>query len=82
MKQRPRLSPLTSLSHNPRKVAEIKNQGYQSSNLDDLTQDAASELASNANNEGMQAQVEFLLTCGWSNEDILGRLKINREENE
>ena len=43
--------------------------------LDDTVHDAASQLASNANNEGIDGQLNFLMdTCGWSSEDILNKI--------
>ena len=39
--------------------------------LDDIVHNAASEMASNSNNEGLRGQVEFLtVICGWSEKDI------------
>ena len=50
-------------------------KGYEAAHLDDVVHDAASSLASNANNGGMKEQIEFLITtCGWSEEDILRAL--------
>jgi hypothetical protein len=50
--------------------------------LDLLVHDSASEQASAVNNNGQAAQVEYLLTNGWTAEDILGRLRIQEEEDE
>lgn len=53
----------------------LVEKGIESALLDDLVHEAASSLASNANNGGMEAQIEFLTnTCEWSYEDILSRL--------
>jgi hypothetical protein len=50
----------------------LLEKGIESANLDDVCHDAASNLASSANNEGIDGQLEFLLEkCGWSSEDIL-----------
>jgi len=50
----------------------LLEKGIESSHLDDTCHDAASTLASNANNEGIDGQLEFLMEkCGWSSEDIL-----------
>jgi len=50
----------------------LLEKGIESANLDDTVHDAASSLASNANSEGIDGQLEFLLEkCGWSSEDIL-----------
>lgn len=54
----------------------LKN-GLEAASLDDITHDAASSLATNANNEGVDGQLEFLLTtCGWSPQDIIDRIGI------
>ena len=39
--------------------------------LDDIVHDAASQMASNANNGGVDEQIEFLTVIGgWTEEDI------------
>jgi len=39
--------------------------------LDDIVHDAASQMASNANNGGVDEQIEFLtVISGWTEEDI------------
>jgi hypothetical protein len=44
----------------------------QDGELDAACHQAASSLASNANNEGVKGQIDFLRTvCGWSEEEIL-----------
>jgi len=48
--------------------------------LDVLVIDCSAEVASGVNNCGMPAQLEYLLKNGWTAEDILGRLRINKEE--
>jgi hypothetical protein len=54
---------------------ELVKKGIESSLLDDIVHEAASSLASNANNGGIDGQIDFLIdTCGWSHEDILNRL--------
>lgn len=62
------------------KKSELKkalfNKGIEAAHMDDIVQEAASELASGANNNGIDGQLDFLLeTCGWSPEDILNKLK-------
>lgn len=42
-----------------------------SSILDNLTHDAATHEASVVNNNGIEAQLDFLGRMGWSNDDIL-----------
>ena len=45
--------------------------GYESQHLDEIVHDAASQLASNANNDGMSNQLDFLtVTCGWSDQEV------------
>lgn len=52
-------------------IKSLMAKGMESSHLDDLVHTAASNLASDANNGGMEAQVNFLMdTCGLSSEDI------------
>ena len=42
-----------------------------SEDLDEIVHDAASALASNANNEGVKGQFNFLMTvCGWTEKEI------------
>lgn len=53
----------------------LMDKGIESSHLDDLVHDAASQLASNANNGGTEDQLNFLMdTCDWTSEDILEKL--------
>ena len=55
---------------------DLQKQGIESELLDEVVQDAASRLASNANNDGMKSQLEFLtVVCGWSDEDVVEALK-------
>jgi hypothetical protein len=50
----------------------LEKKGVESALLDDIVHDAASRLASNANNEGIDGQLDFLLnTCGWTEEEVL-----------
>lgn len=51
---------------------KLKEKNVGCEDLDDTTHDAASILASEANNGGLEAQVDFLMDkCGWSAEDII-----------
>lgn len=57
----------------------LKNQlqtlGVSSESLDDAIHQAASQLASNANNDGLGNQLDFLTTtCGWSDQNVLDAL--------
>jgi len=55
---------------------EFAKEGIESAHLDEITHDAASQLASSANNGGLDDQIDFLLdTCGWTAEDILQAIK-------
>ena len=57
------------------KTILLKN-GYEASSLDDLVHDACAQQASNANNEGIDGQINFLLdTCRWTPQDILNALE-------
>ena len=51
--------------------------------LDDLVITAAERLASNTNNDGRKAQLDFLITtCGWTEQEILNELnfEVNTKE--
>jgi len=61
-------------------LLEVVNAQHPGESLDALIHDCASEQASAVNNNGQPAQVEYLLTNGWTAEDILGRLRIQKEE--
>jgi len=39
---------------------KLLEQGFTSEDLDEIVHDAASRLASNANNDGIGSQIEFL----------------------
>ena len=61
------------------KKSELKKffleEGIESAHLDDIVHDAASGLASDANNEGIDGQINFLMdTCGWTTEDITSKV--------
>jgi len=55
----------------------IEAAGLSSQDLDALTHDAASRLASRANNEGLGDQIELLYQAGFSDEEIAEELGIN-----
>lgn len=63
-----------------RMVTEAMGEKYADDALDPLVHDCFSEQASEVNNSGRPAQIECLLKHGWTPEDILGRLRINQEE--
>jgi hypothetical protein len=47
------------------------DRGVSATDLDEIVHDAASQLATNANNSGIANQIEFLTTtCGWSERSI------------
>jgi hypothetical protein len=61
----------TDMNKQELKAALLK-KGIESVHLDDLTHDAASQMASAANNDGVEGQIDFLIeTCGWTPEMIL-----------
>lgn len=53
---------------------KLISQGVDSSDLDRLVDDAASRLASAANNDGISAQLELLERAGLSEAEILAEL--------
>jgi len=58
-------------------IARLLKAGIESSSLDDIVHDAASQEASNANNGGLDDQINFLIDeCGWTSKDILNALEI------
>ena len=53
----------------------IEKNNLGPEDLDELVHTAANEMASNANNDGIQGQISFLkIIAGWSNEDIIETL--------
>jgi hypothetical protein len=61
-------------------MAELKDylfeQGIGAGTLDDIVHDAASEMASSANNYGLSAQLHFLhVRAGWDADEILTAVK-------
>lgn len=54
---------------------ELSNAQLDTHDLDSVVHDAASALASNANNEGLSGQIQFLTSHGWSYDDILKAAK-------
>lgn len=53
-----------------------KLDAVSADDLDEIVHDAASALASNANNGGKESQLEFLVTtCGWSEKEIISACK-------
>ena len=50
--------------------------GIESSLLDELVHEVASNQASEVNNGGMDSQVAYLLQSGWSEQDILSQLGV------
>ena len=49
----------------------LDEEGYESTDLDFLVHEVASQVASRVNNEGMKEQIEFLNNSGVSDADIL-----------
>lgn len=58
---------------------EIQNGKFENDCLDELVHDAATQLASNVNCDGIRFQIEFLIRqCGWTEQDINLWLKHNQ----
>ena len=55
----------------------LEKNGIESSSLDEIVHNAASEQASSANNEGLDGQIDYLLnTHGWTPQNILDALEV------
>lgn len=54
---------------------QLMKEGVESVHLDDIVHDAASTQASNANNGGIDSQIDYLTDVGWTNEEILNTAK-------
>ena len=60
---------VTAIMNKQNLKATLLKKGIESVHLDDLVHDAASLMASAANNDGVEGQVDFLIeTCGWTPE--------------
>lgn len=60
---------------------KLLDRGITSEDLDEIVHDAASRLASNANNDGAGSQIEFLqTTCCWTEKEILAALEDDLSE--
>ena len=54
----------------------LREKGYECAHLDDVVHDAASTLASNTNNGGIDSQIDFLIdTCDLSPESIINKIE-------
>lgn len=63
-------------------LSQLDEAGITSAHLDGHVHDTASEIASGVNNEGLEAQVEYLLESGtWTPADIIFNAKKTKEEN-
>ena len=59
--------------------AWLLKEGYEASSLDEVVHLAADGAASDANNGGLDAQLDFLLDkCGWGVEGVAAYLKENK----
>tara|TARA_B100000780_G_C20927225_1_gene369555 strand:- start:239 stop:598 length:360 start_codon:yes stop_codon:yes gene_type:complete len=56
---------------------QLEKVGVTSEYLDGMVHDAASNMATNANNDGMKAQIEFLNQVGFSDERIWAEVLID-----
>jgi hypothetical protein len=54
---------------------KIRELGLPEEYLDDAVHDAASQQASNVNNEGHEAQIRFLLGQGYGEQDLVNLLE-------
>ena len=62
-------------------IDKLEQLGVESWMLDNLVHDAASGLGSQANNEGMKGQINFLkVICGWTDEAIIEAAKMERDD--
>ena len=58
----------------------LLSKGVNAEMLYDVIHDAASKLATNANDGGLDSQLDFLFnTCGWHDQDVLDILAISEE---
>jgi len=53
----------------------IEKHNIQSEDLDDVVHDTASQMASNANNGGIDEQIQVLKNGGWTDNQIIFYLK-------
>jgi len=54
----------------------LEDHGVEANHLDETCHTTASELASSANNDGLEGQINFLIdTCGWSVDNIITAMK-------
>ncbi len=51
-------------------TTEVEDNGYTSEDMDDMVIEAASCLASTINNSGLEEQLEFVLSRGYSYDNI------------
>lgn len=59
---------------------KLANLGFTCEDLDSLVHDAANDMASTANNQGMDGQIDFLkIVAGWSEDLILNELRISKD---
>lgn len=53
----------------------IRKKGFDCSDLDEIIHEVASQKASDINNSGLEGQVEFLISNGWTEEGIIKYLE-------
>ncbi len=63
-----------------KEVTQAMGEQYTDDALDALVHDCFAEQSAEVNNSGKPAQIECLLKHGWTPEDILGRLRIQKED--
>ena len=52
-------------------TTNLEKAGITCENLDELVHEVASSLASDTNNSGLPAQLEFLVSNDWTEEDVI-----------
>ncbi len=57
------------------KILKLLEKPEHQQLIDDLVHEAASREATRVNNEGTKAQLRFLESCGWDDEDVLQHLE-------
>jgi hypothetical protein len=53
--------------------------GKEAKDLDELVHESAALMATHINNNGLYAQLNYLLSIGWSEEEILKKLGVPDE---
>jgi hypothetical protein len=76
------------IANDPRVAAlidQLRSSGHEGRHLDQAVHNAAEERATDVNNDGIEAQVKFLLhgsDLSWDPSEILGAAASSKEEEE